>query len=346
MEKQEILTKLEPYLNISNDNIFSATFYAFQSKKIKYKNNNNNPHLTLSYEFHDTGIPKHQVVQAIKTILSFFKSKYLDNDDTTFCQYNISNPKTVIDYIELQNLNFQEDSILNGTDENINSDSYKIESFLNEMYNVQHAISRNDYKGWKYSALTLTNNDNETITLVNKAAPIFKAKGNFFTLDYDGDDNHGNLRPIEKSIIRLPYWPHLIIVDGFCFMIEYNVESIFGFEQFNKKERDKTLTSLSNDLQFAGDSLTEVSKYANKGKNYNMFANFDNKYLNKIKEKDQHTLSLLKTVADINLNPAGEIIITNEKEAHRFLAFICGFVKQDVLTLDYEIANKTTAMPK
>lgn len=341
MEKQEIKKFIDPYLNIDDKNILSATFYAFQTKKLK---DNSNNHLTLSYEFHDTRVPKKQVVAAVKTILKFFNTKYIEKKESTFCKYNVANPKSVIDYVKLQKLNFQESSILNGLNKEIDSDSYKVESFLNEMNTVQQAVSQKDYRGWKHSVLTLTTNNQKSITLINKARPVFKANGNLFTLDYD--DDFGNMQPIDKHLIRLPFWPHIIIVDGFCFMVEPNVESIFGFEQFNKIERDRALTSLTKSLTFADNSFDEIDKYANKGKHYNMFANFDGKYINRIKDKDRNTLNLLKAVANIDLNDSEEVIIKNELDAHKFLAFICGFVKQDVLTLEYEIANKTIAMPK
>ncbi len=345
MNNQEILNLLNPIIDdISNNKIRSANLYAFKTKKFK---NSANQLLTLDYEFYDTKAPKTDSLKAIESVLKCFDYKYLKNAETDFQPYHISNPKKVIDYIMLSDLDFSKPEVLNGTDINLNPNSYKVETFLYKLQNeYQVASSKDDFHRLKYTTLQLITDDEKTLTIVNKAAPIFKSSKNNLYLFNFNDDSEISFTPIEHEMFKLPKWPHLIIIDNCCFMIELNIESLFGFEQYNKKERDEAVKLISSGIKFGNDDAIQlISKFANKGRNYTLFADFDNTYLNKIKDRDSDTLNLLSNIAKINLDNNGNPIISTDEEAIRFTAFICGAIKEDILTHKHEIANKTTAMP-
>lgn len=343
MNSSDVLTLINPIMDdISNKRYLNADFYAFKSIKPEELTNNL---VTLEYEFYNTNFDTKDIINIISDILYFFKKKYIDNSETSFELYNINNSSSLVDYLQLQNLDFSKDDIKNGTNLNIDPNSYKIEYLLNSMYSCsQYAASKKDYRKLKYSALTLTTDNNDSIVLINKSTPLFKSRNRLYTFDYF-EDQINHLTPITDQIIKLPYWPHIVIINNYCFLIQENIEAIFGFEQFNKLQKDNAINYMHNKLPFSENSFSHITSYANNGKNYNMFANFDDKYIQKIKDKDPETLHLLSTVAEININD-NQIEISSKEDAIRFLAFVCGYIKQDVFTKKYVISYKTIDMPK
>ncbi len=322
MNNIDVNNIIQPFIDsINNNSVSSACLYAFKAKHIK---NLNNPYISLDYNCFEIQISRKKVETTLKNILCFFKNKILSNDDTEFQEYSISNPKKVIDFISLNNLDFSKDEIFNGTQSGLNSDNYKIQYFLNSL-NEKSVIAENnkDYIYFKHSVIKLTNNFNDSIYIINKSNPIYKPKGFLFTFNTDDDEVDDNFKPITKKIFKLPFYPHIIIVNNHCFLIEPDVESIFGFEKYNKKIRDTSIEKIKNELTFSTGSFDFINSYSNSGKNYNLFSSFNNNRYEKIKNKDVATITLLKNEIELSLDANGDIVISNEDQAKKLILYLC-----------------------
>ncbi|WP_270215277.1 hypothetical protein [Clostridium butyricum] len=329
MNNNDVGNILQTFIDeINSNHIQSSYLYAF---KTKVAQNSNNNYISLDYNFFEIQISPSTVKNTFKNLLCFFKKSKLDNNDTTFEEYAISNPKNVIDYIRLTNIDFSEPLIANGTDANLNSDNYKVQYFLNLLNNNSvTAQNKRDYNKFKHSVLKLITNDNKTIYIVNRVSPIYKPKGMLFTFNTDDDEIDNNFKPLTKYCFRLPFYPHIIITDEYCFLIEPNVESIFGFEKYNKKIRDESLLLIKNEIRLSDDSYNLINTYSNKGKNYNYFSRFDSNRYEKVKNNDPSTIELLKNKIGLNIDTSGNIILPDEAVAEKFILYLCNCIFMDL----------------
>ncbi|WP_286904409.1 hypothetical protein [Clostridium sp. UBA1652] len=319
------LTKLiSPIIDsIEKKKIKSATLYAFKSKKPK----SDNKLISLEYEFYNTSMDKRDVVKSVKDILSYFKYKFLDKDNTVYEEYNVGNSKNVIDYINLSSLDFTKASVKKGTLKGLKQSNYKVQYLLNELETSnQFAKREKDYKGLRYSAIQLITNDEKRITIINKCSPIYNPKGWLYMFNVDSQDDIEGFDVVSSSFLRLPLYPHIIVFDSSCFFIEHNVEAIFGFEQHNKAVCVESLDIIKEELKLSKDSYSLIEKFSLAGRNPNLFADFDKTELNKIKKKDKETLAFLKQKLNIPISNEGQIDINTPKVAKNLTLFICGCI--------------------
>lgn len=330
MNNNDVINIIQPFVDaITNKTVRSACIYAFKSKHTR---NSSNSYVSLDYNFYEIQIQRQKVENAFKNILSFFESTVLANSSTEFQEYSINNPKKVIDYIPLNDLDFSQDEILYGTQAGLNSDNYKIQYFLNSL-NTKSEVAENkrDYIYFKHSVIKLTTNSNNSIYIVNKVSPIYKPKGFLFTFNTDDNSSaNDDFKPVTNQLFKLPFYPHIIIVNNYCFLIEPNVESIFGFEKYNKQVCNNSVTKISNELNFSSGSFDFVNSYSNKGRNFNLFSTFNNNRYEKIKNKDSSTMDLLKNKMEIDLDTDGNIMITNERQAEKLILYLCNCIFKDI----------------
>lgn len=269
---------------------------------------------------------------AVDRILGIFNKKYLEKETTVFQEYKIDNPKTVIDYIDLVDIDF------NSHDkENINSDNYKIQYFLHQLdSNCQTAYSEKDYIKFKHSALEVTTEDNNKMIIINKMAPIYKPKGWLYIFNPKDieDDEDNTFQLIDKKLFRLPLYPHIIIVDNKCLLIENDVESIFGFEKYNKKRRDDSLKKIEKDFPIGKESLIQLKSFSNKKRNYNLFTTFDDQRYKNVLEKDRETIDFLKTKLEIKFDENNDLLITDDSESEKLISYLCNCIYTDLENKD------------
>lgn len=329
MNTIDVQNLLNPFIqSIENNNCKSAIMYAFKSN---HPTENTNTHISLEYEIFKTNSKKNDVKEALKNILQIFSKKYLSKDTTIFEQYNVNNHKKTIDYLKLDNLDFTDTTIKNGTEENIKPDIYKIEYFLNCLRNESVMTNdASDYKKFRHSLIKYITNAGDEIIIINKAAPIYKPKGWLFILDSSENENTTDLKPLTSNLFRLPLYPHIIIVNGYCFMIEDNVESIFGFEEYNKKICFESVNKITSDISLTDVSESHIETFSKKKRNYNLFSSFNNERFNKIKQKDPETISKLKDKFKLTVDSSNNIQITSEKDAEILILYLCDCIFQDL----------------
>lgn len=322
--------------SLTIDKVKSAHMYAFKTKPVT--NSSNKLH-SLEYEFFDISMKKKDVLVAVDRILGIFNKKYLEKETTVFQEYKIDNPKTVIDYIDLVDIDFN-----SYDEENINSDNYKIQYFLHQLdLNCQTAYSKKDYIKFKHSALEVTTEDNNKMLIINKTAPIYKPKGLLYIFNPKDieDDEDNTFELIDKKLFRLPLYPHIIITDNKCLLIENDVESIFGFEKYNRKRRDDILKEIEKNLPIEKESFHLINSFSNKGRNYNLFSTFDDQRYNNIIKKDPETIDFLKSTLQIKFDENNNILITNESESEKLISYLCNCLYMDLENEDLVQATNT-----
>lgn len=340
MDNQEVLQILNPIINdFNNPNVISEAYlYVFKATPIT---NNKNTHVALDYNFYDTSMGKDDVMNAIKTILLYFKDKCLIKDTTTYTEYNINNPSNTIDYLKIEALNFTEPAIANGIEPTIDSNNYKINYFLYQL-NTNNLIanSKKQYRGLKYTAFKFTTRNNHNLYIINKNNPLYKPQKLIFSLDLpETDDTNIAFKPIKNYIFKIPFHPSLIIIDNYCFMIDKNIESVFGFEESNKRLRDIALTDIKDNLIINDESFNIIDTFSHTGNNHNIFVDYQNDILMKIKNGDNLTKKYLKQL-HVDLNTNGEIIINSKDIAKNFLNFLCGNITIELYTKNLCVTHK------
>ncbi|MBU3106966.1 hypothetical protein [Clostridium gasigenes] len=329
MDNTTVFNLLNPYIKaITDDEVSSASMYAFKTTPLK---SNLNQHLNLDYEFFDTNMPHEKVKSTIKTILEIFENKFLNDNTTTFEKYSIHNAKKIIDFINLDYLNFNDPLLLNATATIADVDNYKIQYFLHRLdTNCQVAYGNSSYSKFKHSLLQLTTSDDKTITIINKVAPIYKPKGFLFLMNTDLDSEASTFDLIEKDLFRLPLYPHIIIVDNICFLIEANVESIFGFEKYNKQLRDDCLNDIKSKLTITPSSLDLIKSFSRKGRNFNIFATLNSERFDNIVTKDVSTKNLLSNKLSLSYDQHDNLDITSLDDAKKLILYLCDSLLQDL----------------
>lgn len=345
MDSSFLINYIDSVLSeIDSNNVSSAYFYAFKSK---VDVSNTNRYISLDYEFYDTSMNKEDVMYSIEGILDYLKNVRL-KPDSVFEPYNINNSKKIIDYITLQDLDFSDINISSGNSTTLDSDNYKVQFFLNSLKRCSNiARSTRDYRGLKHTVLQLTTNNNLNITIINKGNPLYKAKGYWYVFPNDDivDTTSSEFKLIKNHILKIPFYPQILIINGYCFMLVDFIESVFGFEEYNKKICKNSLNAIQSDVSFEGTSFDFIDDFVNSKKNYNLFSNFDKTILDKVISNDPSIINILKNDAKVTLNPNNEISINNVEEAQRFIYFICGFIKKDIITNNTEIAEKFIPLP-
>lgn len=328
MDKSDVQNLITPFLNsIDTNTIDAAEMFAFKSKNIS---DSSNQYLNLDYEFYNTNMSKDKVANTLKAIFNIFIKNYINNESKVFQPYDIHNPKHIIDYINLTSLDFTNSTIMNGNSPNLESNNYKVQYLLHKLDNNQKSVqSKNDYKNFKHSLLKLTCN-NKSIIVINKVTPIYKPKGLMFLIDGEISTGQVDYTLIEKNIFKLPLFPHILIVEDKCFLIQPDVESIFGFEKYNKKIRDNTLNKLKQELTLTDTDYKLISEFSLKGRNYDKFSTFNENRYNKIKNKDTSTMTLLKEKLRIPVDDSNNVNISNAEEAEKFVLFLCNCILRDI----------------
>ena len=328
MNKSDIQNLIIPFLNsIDEGSLDAAEMFAFKSKNIS---DSSNQYLNLDYEFYNLNMSKNTVSTTLKTILNIFINNYINNDSKIFQPYNIHNSKSIIDYIDLIDLDFSINSIKDGTDPNLESNNYKVQYLLHQLDNNQRiAQSKQDYKNFKHSLLRLTNN-RKSIIVINKVTPLYKPKGLMFLLDGEISSGQPDYKLIEKDIFKLPLLPHILIIENKCFLIQADVESIFGFEKYNKKIRDKALDKINRELPLTSSGYDLISTFSLKGRNYDKFSTFNEERYDKIKNNDPTIMTLLQQELKISLDASNNILISTEEEARKFILFLCNCILRDI----------------
>lgn len=329
MKNTDLIQYIQPFItSLETNNIDSACTYAF---KTKHDANPTNKYISLKYEFFETKMPHDIVKNAICQILKYYISKKLSNDSLVFKEYSIANEKGVIDYMKLDNLDFSSPDILNGTCNINNVDSYKVSYFLNELetrYNT--ANTKKDYIHYKHSILKLTTTTGESLYIINKTSPIYKPKNFLFSFtDDESDSAEAEFRPVTTKLFKLPFYPNAIIVNNYCFFIEDNVESIFGFEKYNKFIRDSFLSNIKNSKIFSDESYNLIKTYSSRGGNHNLFSKLNDDRVNNIKVTPPNDLETLKGVLNI-VDDNNKLNIKNEKDAEKLVLYLCESLVRDI----------------
>ena len=340
----QYVTQLLDILNTElEDEIIESDLYlyAFKTSAIT---NNSNAHISLEYKFYDTQMKKVHVKTAIQNVLSYFKSKWLGKDTTTYTPYNVNNPAKTIDFLEIIKLNFSDPTIKDGSDPSIESNNYKVNHFMESLEkNYAIAHSKKDYKGLRYTVFKYTS-DTNSLLIINKNSPLYKPRNLLFSFDLPEDpDNTAEFKPIFKDLFKIPFYPSLIILNNHCFMIEKDIESIFGFEEYNKKLRIKSLAQIKALPSLEEDSFKMINSYANKGTNHNLFATFEPDRVARIQQKNPEILENLKSIG-IEFSSSDKLIVNSENEAQNFLNFVCATIKSDLDTGELCIAAKSSLL--
>lgn len=318
---------IEQILNLRDSEFINGRLLSFKTSQ----NTDTNPHISLKYSIIDTLFPKKYVIENVKNLLSYFNNKYL-NESNLFSQYLPTNSKDTTDYLKLEHYNFQDDSFKSGTDPDIKSDVYKVEYLLNSL-NVctNDAESKEDYKGLRYSAFELHTNTLGSIYIINKTNPLYKPRDIVFTIDCSKDNDNSTLTnkqnefkfgKLSKTLFKVPSNPSIVVLGDYCFFIVDGIESVFGFEQHNQSICNSVINSINDDLNIDENSLNLLKRQSSLAKNFNLFADYDNSTLEKIKNKDTTTLEILKNKFKISIDNDLNLSFSNIKEAERFIHFI------------------------
>lgn len=322
MTNKEIKDKLKQFLAEISP---KSKYYLFA---LKLENKKANENTVLSYKFFDSQMNKKDIRASLDLVLNNAIKKTFDKPDTVYEEYKATNLKTTIDYIKLSNLDFKRPDILDGTADECKLDNYKVQYLINAMHNSSQ-ISKKEFKnfrGIKYTAFYCAT-ENHNLIIINKGNPIYKPKNILFS--FNNNDDSFEYSPINNSLFKIPFYPGIIIIDDICLFIADKIETLFGFSEQTKITKENILKEISKSSIFDESQLSNIKKFANKGKNYNYFTTFDEKRLNKIKNKEHKAIDALKK-AGLNFNTKNEPIIENENDAEKVMAFVCNILKKDV----------------
>ena len=299
--------------------------YALRVTNIK---GSDNPLMSLSYSAYDSQMKPKDIKESLKIILQYTKKKYIDNPETIYEEYKPINPKTVVDCLNLTKLDFNNQSIANGTQKGMEPNNYKVQYLLDAL-TTSNQITGNElknFKGIKYTVITCFD-DKNNITIINKGNPIYKPKKILFSLDTDDPENF-QYNPYKQSLFKIPFYPGVLIINDLCLFIADKIETLFGFSEQVKILKNEKLDEIKSSNFFDSNSFKQISTFANTGKNYNYFSTFDNNRLNKIKKSDKETISKLTNIG-IKIQ-SDKPIIENINDAEKILAYICHVLKKDV----------------
>ena len=233
----------------------------------------------------------------------------------------------------LSELDFTDKNIKNGTLPGLNPDNYKVQVFLNSINNSNQISSSEfrNFKGIKYTVfygetLPRDNSEKHRLVIVNRGNPIYKPKSLLFT--FDDDDGNLKYNPIKENLIKIPFYPGMIIIDDLCIFINENIKVLFGFTEQIKALRDNKVSELENMFNEEEMLITNIKKFSNSGKNYNYFSTYDDERVNNIKNKDAKTIKELEKIGLKFENNSP--IIENENDAEKLLGYICHVLKRDI----------------
>lgn len=328
--------------NINDNKVNGAFFYAFKTKPVP---NVENPYITLNYNFYDTRMGSEIVIKAVRNILTYLcEKKFGKEKDIEFADYNINNSKQVVDFIKINKYNFTDDDVLDGSKKDLDPNSYKIEYLLNSIKtNCCIAKCKKDYRGLKHTTLRITTSDNDEITIINKSAPLYRTRSLMYIVDFpekeeDYKDEEIGFKPVKDTLLTIPFYPHVLIINDYCFFIENNIESLFGFEEYNKVQAQAFLQELPKNVELNQESLEYIKTFIAKGKNYNYFANFDNSRIMNLHNKEAKTIDILTNELKIIFDENGNPIISDLDQAERLINFLCCTIKEDIYSKDKLIA--------
>lgn len=348
MLKNEIKEVIDKILKADKSSFTTGNLLAFRPKK----NTTDNKLLSLNYEIYDTCFEKDNVVKNVKILLTYFKFHNLNEESALEC-YSPTNSKDLIDYLKLSNYDFNDESISSGKSKSIdNPATYKIEWLLKCLNETKaKAKSEKDYEGLRYCAFSLMSNEFGSIYIINKSNPLYKPKDILYTFDLDNTSDDSSqitnkevitnkkaitskedisqlkeeklkFFPFTKPILRLPSFPSIVILNGYCFFVSDKIESVFGFESYNKIVCQKIINDIIKTCNLDSSSTNLLNKLSNQQKNFNLFADFENTNLDKIKSKDPETLKILKDDLGISIDSNLNLSFTSKDEVENFIYFI------------------------
>lgn len=333
MNNEIIKAYLQKFNDVAND-LNNVNYYLYAVRVNNRVNNKDNNCLSsLTYDFFDSQMDKKMIKENVEAILHFTENKYLKDDETVYEEYKETNYKTHKDYIMLSELDFTDENIKNGTLPGLNPDNYKVQVFLNSINNSNQISSSEfrNFKGIKYTVfygetLPRDNSEKHRLVIVNRGNPIYKPKSLLFT--FDDDDGNLKYNPIKKNLIKIPFYPGMIIIDDLCIFINENIKVLFGFTEQIKALRDNKVSELENMFNEEEMLITNIKKFSNSGKNYNYFSTYDDERVNNIKNKDAKTIKELEKIGLKFENNSP--IIENENDAEKLLGYICHVLKRDI----------------
>ena len=343
------------YINSLIDNIIDTddsyfdkgNLFIFKSLK---DSKTQNPNINLKYEILNVDMGKSNVILNTKNLLRYLKNSKI-NDNTNFLKYHVNNPHKSVDYMFLENFNFEDAEIQNGNLSDLsNHNHYKVQFLLDKFNdNIAPVSNCTDFDTMRYTcslATILKNNKTHNIYIINKCKPLIKAKNAYYIYDPEVDreinptlsqnNASSKFKLIEKRLFKMPYYPSLLIIDNFCLFIDNNIEAIFGFEEYNKKICKQTVKNIFD--SFSLDTNTEkfLSSLSNIKKFYNLFSDFDNTRLNNLFAKTANDdINILKNGLKLNFEiksepNKNELILENKKQAGDFLKFISNHIKREL----------------
>lgn len=357
MDNNELKLLINKFIAIDENKFDKGDLFIFKSLKNR---NSTNPYINLKYEILNVDMAKSIVVDNTKRLLMYFLNDIF-KDDTTLLEYHIDNPKKAFDYIELTQFDFSNSNIINGNlDATANPNHYKVQYLINEIKKTSAKIKKtNDFNTMRYTCSRVHIKDEEelhNIYIINKCKPLIKTKKAYYIYEPQDENltsdrtEHSNFKIVEKDLFKMPFYPAMIIIDNLCLFIDDKIESIFGFEEYNKKICSDTLNDMKNNLILDDDSIENLTRLSNQKQYYNLFSDFDSSVLKSLYNDITNTnIEFIKDKLKISItrdNVSSKNIIkldTKEKAIH-YLKFICGHIKREATSDDIVAVNKSTPL--
>lgn len=307
----------------------TAQFLAFKTKK-RLKTQCNQ-YTNLEHIVYDTQMPSSTTIDLMKDILDMM-THTIFKDNYTYLPFDFKNPRDSRDYIDLSPIDFSNTGVLDGSYNGLDHNTYKAADLVRALKNSIPA-KKEDYSSLKFTAFRYVDQNNKSIILINKNTPILKAKSSLFTLDLPTDDEER--KPVfgtmtDKLLIKVPKVPNILIIGNECFMFQKYSSSIFGFEEHSKLIRDEKINSITSASILTAASLDILKKSSTKVTTCNLFINFNDDRLEKIKSKDADTLAFLTSKLNISFTGTGEIELNNEDTCITLIEYLCNKVFKDI----------------
>ena len=225
--------------------------------------------------------------------------------------FNYTNHKTIIDYIDLNN-----ESIY----------STKISNCINQITDAK--LERfSDIKSQANCIVIHVKFDDQDIYLFAKGNPYIKSQKFLFFIDEEGK---------AKSIkynVKLPMSISACVFNDDVYIFENLVESIFGFENSLKEQMNDALSEIQSADIFNEESYLALKELSSKGKGYYCYSNFDNSKLQSLKDNNSKAKKFLQKY-DIKKDSQGHLILDSEEKQKIMKKFLCNDLKRDYINID------------
>ena len=342
----ELRNLFNKFINHGKSKFDKGDLFVFKSLKDK---KTTNPNINLKYNIINVKMSKSIVVDNTKRLLSYFLNNIF-KEDVELQIYNINNSKKVIDYMTLEKFDFSNADIVNGNLNNgTNVNHYKISYFINELKKTTAKANKtSDFDTMRYTCTHAHTNEGNNIFIINKCKPLIKTEKAYYIYEPNDQENSiSNFKIINKSLFKMPYYPSMVIIDNLCIFIDDKIESIFGFEDLNRKICEETLKSIKKDFILNNDSISNIDKLSNIKKYYNHFSDFDNTRLSALtsvnsNETQQFLINQLKINFKFDESQKKySIELDTTEKAINFLEYITGHIKREPDSSSLVSVNKS-----